>query len=133
MKAFYLIILALLPSACAFTPHQPPSPQQLAAEHGYLLGEQVKKIHDYEINGWNYISNRSLIIPARPGLHYLLILDRECPQMRGREVIGFTSTINTLQAGFDAVVINDRHSGIHEKCYIDQIYKVTKAAKRSET
>lgn len=127
MKPIHIAVLTLLLSACTTTkPAQSPSPQQLASEHGYQLGTEVTSIRNYDINGWNYVSNRALIIPARPNKHYLLLLNRPCQELRSTELIGFTSTVNQLTSGFDAVVVHDHPGGIESKCYIDQIFEIDK-------
>lgn len=130
MKLFPLALAALLLSACTTTASKPPpTPQELAEERGYQLGAEVKEVKNYEIDGWRHVSNRALIIPARPSRHYLLMLNRPCPDLQTTEVIGFTTTVNSVLSRFDAVVVVDGPGGMEQKCYIERMYSITKTKK----
>lgn len=121
-------VLMLIGCATA-KPAVVPTAQDIAILHHYELGEEIKEIPNFQMNGWNYINNRALLLPARPGSHYLLMLDRPCPGLSESEAIGFTSNVGRLRAKFDAVVVHTRPESIERKCYIDAIYRVTKNKK----
>ncbi len=134
---FSLKILALsslvMLTACTQAPTKAPtSPDELASQKGYTLGEPVDKIMNYKIDGWNYINAQALIINSGPSRNYLLTLKRRCPDLSGQEVIASTSTGSSMQAGFDAIIVkhdnmgNLLNSSDTEKCYIDKIYKLEK-------
>ena len=121
--------IALLLGACATgtqATSEPLNANELAEQEGYLLGDEVQSIQNYDINRWLYVSNRALIIPSRPSTQYLLMLDRNCSALRGAEVIATTSTIDRLRAGFDAIVVYTPSSSVDQRCYVQQIYQLSK-------
>jgi hypothetical protein len=124
---FVIYLPLLLLTACASQPPEKPDPSALAAERGYTIEEEVRDIKNYEIDGWQYVSNWALIIPARPSSHYLVMLDRNCSYLRGTEAIRFTSTVNSVLARFDAVLVKDFPQAIEQRCQIDRIYRITKS------
>lgn len=127
---YLLIFSGLMLGGCAAAkPAIVPTAEDVATLHNYQLGDEVKQIDNYELNGWNYLSDRALLLPARPGSYYLLMLDRSCPELRHSEAIGFTSTVGRLRSKFDAVVVRSRPESIERKCYIEAMYLVTKVKK----
>ena len=137
MKTFFLplktVLLSLLylvslPGlvACATTDRDKPTPAELAAEKGYTLGEEVRDIRDYEIDGWQYVSRQALIIPAGPSRHYLITLDRVCSELSTTEVIGFDTSATNSVSRFDFVLVPTRTSSVDDRCGIERIYKITK-------
>lgn len=126
MKILCCSLWILLVSACAAAESPAPNPQALANARGYQLNKEVKSINNYDVSGWQYVSNRAIIIPASPGHHYLLLLDRNCTSLRGREVIGFTTTVGRVLSRFDAVVAGDKLTGMHQRCIIQRMYSLTK-------
>ena len=132
MRAVYLFLFTLLLAACAGTATERPNPGELAVKHGYQLEKEVKEIRQYRINGWNYVSDRALIINGGPSRKYLLILNRRCPYLRSEEIIGYSTTATSVLARFDAVIVKDSASGITEKCHIDRIFEVTRADREGD-
>lgn len=129
MKLLTFLLPILVVTGCSVMESKPqPTPNELAAQKGYLLGDEVSDISNYDIYSWQYVSKRSLIIPARPSKHYLLMLDRDCNELKTSEVIAFTSTVNSLRAGFDAVIVSST-PGIKNKCFVDKIYEIRKDKK----
>ncbi len=127
----FLALLAL--TACAGS-SQPPAitatiddPVATVMNRGYQLGEEVKRINNYTINGWQYVSDEAIIIPARPSLDYLVLLRTRCRALKHTEVIGLTSTTGSVLSNFDAIVAYDHPTRLEEKCFIDKIYQLEKA------
>lgn len=132
LKTLALSSLILL-TACNQTPTKAPtSPDELASQKGYTLGEPVDKIMNYKINGWNYINSQALIINSGPSRNFLITLKRRCYDLSGQEVIASTSTGSAMRAGFDAIIVKRDSMGNlldaadTDKCYIDKIYKLEK-------
>ncbi|WP_317930099.1 DUF6491 family protein [Halioxenophilus sp. WMMB6] len=121
---------ALLSQGCATTSQPDPSDAIAAIiDRGYLLGEEVNKIRQYEIDGWQYLSDEAIILPARPRQQYLITFKNSCPGLSFTPVIGFTNTGLSVLSNYDAVIIPERHNRLHEKCFIDHIYTITRADK----
>ena len=132
-KTLFLICCAVILQACTASPSKPPTPAaQLASSKGYQLGEPVKKIMNYQLDGWNYINSQALIIRSTPSRDYLVTLRDRCHELSSREVIGTTATGSAMQAGFDAIVVTlaganrSLRKSDTRKCYIDNIYALTK-------
>lgn len=128
MKTVYISLLMLFLSSCATSNVEVPTPQELAADKGYVLGGEVDKINNYRIDGWQHVSNRALMINGGPSEKYLLTFKTSCNNLSSTEVIGYTTTTSHLTR-LDGVVVKDRLGGYEEKCYIDRMYEVTKINK----
>jgi len=126
MRVYAITLLTLFVFGCTTIEISRPTPEELATEQGYRLGPEVKDIRNYELDGWNYVSSRALIIPARPSKHYLVTFRTDCSELSLTEVIGFTSTNSFVLSNFDAVIVRDRRRGIDNRCYIDKIYEITR-------
>ena len=125
MKTVYTSLCLLFLSACATSEISTPTPQELAADKGYALGNEVDKIYNYRIDGWQHVSSRALIINGGPSTKYMLTLKTSCHNLSSTEVIGYTTTTNNLTR-LDGIIVNDRIGGIEDKCYIDRMYEITK-------
>jgi Family of unknown function (DUF6491) len=115
-----------------------PTPEQLATEKGYSLGESVKRVMNYNLDGWNYINKKALIIHSTPRKDYLITLRENCYDLSSSEVIATTSTANALQADFDAIIVRQAGTSLSRnldnprKCYIDKIYVIIKKIKDTD-
>lgn len=83
--------------------------------------ETVDRFHNWSINGWNVIDQRSLIVHSSPSKAYLIILDRRLWDLRFTETIAISSTASSIHAGFDTVHVINRH-GINIPARIVKIY-----------
>ncbi|WP_317930175.1 DUF6491 family protein [Halioxenophilus sp. WMMB6] len=130
------VALALLLAGCAATDsastNQAPTAMEVAIERGYLLGEEVDKIHNYEISGWQYLAADGLLLPASPSKTYLVLLKDRCSELSSTETIGLTTTVSSVLSRFDAVIVHPHPGGIERRCYIDTIYLVEKPKKGDE-
>lgn len=128
MKIVNVTLITLLLTACAATTEnaEPANANELADQKGYVLGDEVQSIHNYRIDGWQYLSNRSLILPAGPSVYFLVMLDRNCSELRSAEAIALSTTMGNLRSGFDAVIVRDSASGMTRSCFIDQMYQLSK-------
>ena len=122
-----LLFLLLLPiAACTATQSSMPTPEELAVENGYTLGEEVQRINNYRVSGWNYVSDRSLIITGALSEKYLLTLNTPCYELRTTQVIGYTSRVSNVLARFDSVIVKSHSGATLQKCPIDRIYRISK-------
>jgi hypothetical protein len=130
-------VLTLL-TACASTTSKPLNPEQLALSKGYLLGNPVKDIRNYTLNGWNYVNDRAIIIDSSVNKRYLVTLRDRCHELSSRESIGTTATAGSMRAGLDAVLVRRDGAGRSlnsfdtHKCYIDKIYMISKIKKANQ-
>ncbi len=121
-----LIICTVFLIACAS--HQSGedkmTPEQLADKEGYDIVESVKRIPNYRIDGWNYVSPGALRISAGVRDTYLIVLRHACYGLRSADVIGTTATGNSL-TNFESIILRDDATG-KEVCPISHIYKLKK-------
>lgn len=97
--------------------------EEQLAKRDYRQGEEVKEVHNYRINGWNYLDEKHVIFNAGPGRDYLLALKIRCIDLRSADTLGFTST-NTRLSRFDKVVVATETG--ERSCPIDKIYELDK-------
>lgn len=116
--------VAAVITACAYQGVAPTVQQQLA-ERGYVVGEEVRDIQNYRVDGWNHLDSRHLIINTGPSERYLLSLRIDCHALSSSEDIGFTHTAGRLTR-FDSVILQDT-AGLRRDCPIDRIEKLQAA------
>jgi hypothetical protein len=68
--------------------------------------EQIDSFHFFgRLDNWRAIDRNTLIVWATPSRPYLVELSRGSPDLRFAQVIGLTSTIGTVHAKLDSVVV----------------------------
>lgn len=126
--------LATLLTACAGSSQKPQTEDSTnLVISDYEVVEEVQRISNYKIDGWQYVDPFSLILPTSPGTEYWVQFKRRCNGLNSTEVIGITSTASSVLSRFDAVIVGNSMSGIETKCYIDKIFKITKKKIDKET
>ena len=115
----FLSITAVLLAACAQTPVAETRPiADVVAARGYAIGEPVKEILDYRVDGWNSVDANHVIINAGPSNDYLLTLMAPCTGLLFTSELGFTRTAGRLTT-LDSVVVQD--SSGRSQCPISKI------------
>jgi hypothetical protein len=123
------MIVPLLVVACAGQPPESIPLEERLAERGYTMGEQVKRIRDYRINGWNNVDRYNVIMNVGASKNYLVTVRSPCDGLRSAEHLAFSTTVGAL-TDKDKLVV--RGSGRYlEQCYIDTIHLLEKADKDS--
>ena len=126
MKKILFMLLLSIAGCATSTQSNIQTAAEIAAEKGYTLGEEVQRINNYRVSGWNYASDRALIITGSPNEKYLLTLNTPCYELRTTQVIGYTTTVNNVLARFDSVIVKSNSGVALQKCPIDRIYRITK-------
>ncbi len=115
----FLPIAALALTACAQQPTAEIKPiADVVAARGYAIGEPVKEILNYRVDGWNSVDANHVIINAGPSSDYLLTLMAPCTGLLFTSELGFTSTAGRLTT-LDSVVVQD--SSGRSQCPISKI------------
>ncbi|MGD8580502.1 MAG: DUF6491 family protein, partial [Lysobacterales bacterium] len=70
--------LALAAASCATMQQAPRTLDETLKDKGYTIGEPVDRIHDYTINGWNYVDRENLILLDGANRHYLVTFRNQC-------------------------------------------------------
>jgi hypothetical protein len=121
---FALAIMALGLAACATEPRETMSLADRLATRNYLLGEEVKRIRDYRINGWNHVDDYHVIITAGVRDEYLVALRNRCPELRSATHLAFSTTAGSLTE-FDKLMVSTPGGGV-DRCYVSALYKLAK-------
>ena len=118
-----LIALLMLLACATESPESIPLEERLA-KRGYVIGEPVKRIQDYRINGWNSVDRRNVIMNVGASQNYLVTLRSPCDGLTSAEHLAFSTTIGDL-TDKDKLLV--RGAGRYlEQCYIDKIYTLEK-------
>ena len=56
------VIVSLVAIACATEPPESVPLEERLAKRGFTIGEQVKRIRDYRINGWSSVDRYNVIM-----------------------------------------------------------------------
>lgn len=89
-------------------------------------GLPVKKIRSAsEIDSWQAVDQRRVLVSLSASRKYLLTLNRQCPRLDSARSVGVSSSNNTIYAGFDYITADG------QRCSIKSISKLSGAeAKR---
>jgi hypothetical protein len=120
-------IFLLVAGACAssFTDSVPL--EERLFKRGFVIGQPVKRIKEYKINGWNSLDRRHVTISIGASRSYLVTLRDNCDGLRSAETIAFNTTVGGL-TDWDTLLV--RGSGRYlERCYIESIHALRKIRK----
>lgn len=118
------LLAAFTLAACATSAGQPKALDELLAERNYRLGEEVDRIHDYRIDGWNYVDREHLILRDGVRRNYLVTFVRPCNGLQGSEVIAHTSTISALTR-HDRFMVREAGNFV-DQCYVKALHRLEK-------
>ena len=124
-KSFYTISIFLsclisftMLSSCA-SMSKPPLP----ADYSFTSSlKSVDRISTFKIDSWRPIDNRSIILQTDIKKYYLLVMDRPMTTVPTQQVIGISSLVTRIEAGFDRIFVNE--NGIVQYYTIDKIYEL---------
>ena len=124
------VIVLLVAGACATESAEPVPLEERLAKRGFTIGEQVKRIKEYRINGWNSVDRYNVIMNVGASQNYLVTVRSPCEGLRSAEHLAFSTTVGDL-TDMDKLVV--RGSGRYlEQCYIDAIHALKKIEKPDE-
>ena len=116
-KFFSIFMLFIMPVSCATAP--------LALPEKYNLDNQLEKVDQittFSKPEWEEVDNQSIILNVNLNDYYLLILDRPLNSRILPITIGISSSISSISAGFDRIVVID--SGFVYYYTIEKIYRL---------
>jgi len=113
MSRFVRLLLPIL-ALCSF--------EVVAAEYESLGVSKVSKIQDYQLDGWQQVDDRSLIIQGGVSTRYLVVFKNRCRELKFAHSIAAPTKGGAIHAGFDSIrVVNKDRNPI--PCMIKEIYK----------
>lgn len=115
-KALATLALAAAAGAGAH-PTPPAQPLPVGA-----VGETVDNIRfARQIDSFTALDNKRIVLSRSQNQHYLLHLKRDCSLLPYTQHIGFSSDLDTVRAGWDAILVQGQH------CSIKQIDRLSRA------
>ncbi|NIP16833.1 MAG: hypothetical protein GWM87_00710 [Xanthomonadales bacterium] len=118
------IISAVFLAACAIGADAPQTLEGKLAARNLIVGEPVKRISNYRMDGWAYLDDRHLIIESGASDRYLVSLKTRCDDMRGAINIGFRTYTGSLTDA-DSVVVRAT-GGYTRNCLIDTLHELVR-------
>jgi hypothetical protein len=122
-----VVVPFLMVTACASNPGQSISLEENLAQRGFAIGQPVKRINNYQINGWNSVDLKHVIINFGASRDYLVTLRTSCDGVLSAELLSFSTTVGFLSDKDKLLVRNAGHHLSH--CYIDTIHELEKIKK----
>ncbi len=101
--------------------------EQIARERGYEIVGTVRSVRQFRGTGWQYVSDRALILSVGASQDYLVELVGQCRGLRSAERI-LTTTTGTELTTFDSILTRDHPVG-GVGCPIRTIYRLKKLPK----
>lgn len=91
---------------------------------GYRQGEPVKSVWRTDIDGWQYLDKRHMVLGTGPGRSYLVEFSYPCRNLNFSNLITYSTTVGALTT-LDKIVSLDS-GGFPEHCLIGNIYRLEK-------
>jgi hypothetical protein len=110
-----LLFLSVLLAACASDPQQQTTLAEKLAAKGYVLGQQVGSVRDWNLNGWTYVDDRHFIMHSGVRDRYLVTLRNRSFELNGAINIAFSTTVGSL-TDKDRVIV--RGAGDFQESYL---------------
>ncbi|WP_439887721.1 DUF6491 family protein [Pseudomonas sp. MBLB4123] len=89
---------------------------------GWRQGEAVESVWRGDIDGWQYLDKRHMVLGTGPGRSYLVEFAYPCHNLSFSNPIGYSTTVGALTA-LDRIVSIDS-AGTPAYCLIDGIYRL---------
>lgn len=126
LKILLILLVGALLAACgqqSLRDEALPLEDRLAAL-GYRQGEAVKSLWRTDIDGWQYLDKRHMVLGTGPGRSYLIEFSSPCRNLNFSNRISYSTTAGALTT-LDKIVSIDS-GGFPEHCLIGQIYRLEK-------
>lgn len=122
------LLTLILAVACASqSPPEIALDEQLA-KLGYIIGPQARRIHNFQVNSWNIVDRKNVIIFPGASRYYLLTTKGICDGLLETRKLAFSTTIGVLTDKDQ--LLTRRYSGRLESCSIDTIHELQKEKDR---
>jgi hypothetical protein len=96
-KPLYLLILfGFFLAGCAAGGERPQTLEQKLAVKKLIVGDPVRAIRNYRIDGWSYLDSRHLVVDSGVKDRYLVSLRHDCDELRNAFDIGFKTYTGSL-------------------------------------
>lgn len=116
------VLLVLGLTACAASINPPVPLAQKLQDRGYRIGEPVKRVSNFRLNGWSELDDRHVIMTSGVSDRYLVSLRTDCFSLAGAGTLAYTTTVGSLTVS-DTLLVRD-HARIAERCPIQTIHRL---------
>lgn len=125
LKAVLSIALAISLSSCAGTdPKAEKTVDEILAEKSLKIVEQVDKLINFNIHGWEYVNTRNVVLIDGPSKKYLVELNVPCRNLDYAQAIAFTSFGRVVSKN-EKLIVTDG-PGHAESCFMKAFYRLEK-------
>lgn len=114
----------LLVGACTSHPPTEVPVGDKLAEMGFTLGEQVKRISNFQVNSWNVVDRRHAILHVGANRRYLITTRSPCDGLEDTQNLQYSTTAGNL-TDKDKLLVR-RTTGRMESCFIDTLHTLEK-------
>ncbi len=127
LNIFSVVIPVLILYACASNPADSVPLEEKLAKLGYTIGQPVKRINNFQINGWNSVDLKHVVFNFGASRNYLVTLRTSCNGVLNASLISFSTTIGLL-TDKDKLLVRDSSRHLSQ-CYIKTIHELEKNKK----
>jgi len=118
------VIVVSMAGGCAGNPANQVPLEEKVAKLGFTIGQPVKRINDYQINGWNTVDLKHVVMSFGASRNYLLTLRTSCDGVLSAQMLFFSTTVGFL-TDRDKLLVRDGGSQLSH-CYIRTIHELEK-------
>jgi hypothetical protein len=111
--------------ACAATSEAPLTLEARLEGQGYVLGEPVNRIQNWNLNGWSYVDDRNFIMNSGVRDKYLVSLRSPSYDLRSAVNIAFSTTVGSL-TDKDRVIVRTA-GGMPQTFMIESLHRLDPA------
>lgn len=123
------IAVTLLLTACATSAERLQMEQEQLSIYNRYAGEPVDQIRSFRLISWQPAGERSILLESRLNEWYWVEVDGPCMDLPFARAITFKTSMNTLQARFDSLIVEGQPCRIRSIRPID--YKAARAEIRA--
>lgn len=116
----------MLVGACTNNPPEKVPIEDKVAGYGFTIGEQVKKINNFQINSWNMVDRRNAIIYVGASRRYLVTTRSPCDGLEDAEYLTYSTTTGNLTDKDKLLMRRSPATDRMESCFIDTLYELEK-------
>ncbi len=124
-----MLVISVLVPALALAACSNPGPlkrmEARLAQVQSVAGEPVKSFHFWQMNSWEPLGRKHVLVKTQINEGWLLQVDEPCPGLEFAVSIGLSSSNNRVYGRFDNVLFDK------QRCRIDQIRPVDVKALRA--
>lgn len=125
LKTMLVAGLVLTLTACAGTaPKTEKSVDEILTEKNLEIVEEVDKLINFNIHGWEYVNTRNVVLIDGPSKKYLVELNTPCRNLDYAQRIAFTSFGRVVSKN-DKLIVTDGPGHV-ENCFMKAFYLLKK-------